>query len=179
MANKREINIDNFLVSIENMLQSKYILIDRRISDILLSIADTKDVYNLIAECMINFDFKQEWKNATKTNVMKLPATDEKRISFIFCLLNNIDDKNLDATNVLERWFSYNPNYSPYETFCGCVILEFKKLVMKKLGLQEVAPVMKTEYEQVSESDADVDEFIVLARNLNNFASFVFHKLII
>ena len=44
---------------------------------------------------------------------------------------------------------------------------------MKKLGLQEETPVMKSEYEQVSESDADVDEFIVLARNLNDFAAFV------
>lgn len=174
MTNKKEINIDNFLISIDNMLQSKYILIDRRISDILLSIADTKDVYNLIAECMINFDFKQEWKSATKTNVMKLPLTDEKRISFIFCFLNNIDDKNLDITNILERYFSYDSNYSPYELFCGNIIIEFRRLVMKKLGIEETASLTKNNTnadEQIF--DANVDEFVVLSKDLRDFVKFV------
>ena len=177
MANKKDINIDNFLISISNMLQSKYILIDRRISDILLSIADTKDVYNLIAECMINFDFKQEWKNATKTNIMKLPQTDEKRISFIFCFLNNIDDKNLDITNILERYFSYDANYSPYELFCGNIIVEFRRLVMKKLGVEESSNLMQTNVEANEQSfDVNVDEFVVLAKNLKDFVDFVVNQ---
>ena len=176
MAYKKEINIDNFLISIDTMLQSKYILIDRRISDILLSIADSKDVYNLIAECMINFDFKQEWKNATKTNVMKLPASVEKRISFIFCLLNNIDDKNLDVTNVLEKFFSYDSNYSPYELFCLSIIVEFKKLVMRKLGIENADASQNNTQTIEQDYDANIDEFVVLSKHLREFASFVLNQ---
>ena len=106
--NNKNINIDKFIASINDMLASKYILIDRKISDILLAIAETHEVYNLIAECMVNFDFKTEWKLATSTNVMKLPSTNEKRISFIFCLLNNIDDKNLDAIIELRNEVAHN-----------------------------------------------------------------------
>jgi hypothetical protein len=138
MANNSNINVDRFVASINDMLASKYILIDRKISDILLAIADTRDVYNVIAQCMVNFDFKSEWKLATSTNVMKLPNTNEKRISFIFCLLNNIDDKNLDATTVLERYFSYDSTVSPYDLFCKNIIVEFKNLVLLKLNLKNV-----------------------------------------
>lgn len=175
--NKQTVNIDRFLLSINNMLESKYILIDRRISDILLAIADTHEVYNLIAECMVNFDFKQEWKNATTTNVMKLPATDEKRISFIFCLLNNIDDKNLDATNVLERYFSYDSSASPYDIFCKSIIAEFCRLVCKKLDVDLSQDKVESSDESliaVNVADSEVlDEFEALAKLISDFSNFV------
>lgn len=172
MANNKEsVNIDRFLLSINNMIESKYILIDRRISDVLLAIADTHEVYNLIAECMINFDFKQEWKKATQSNMMKLPANDAKRISFIFCLLNNLDDKNLDATVVLEKYFSYDRMVSPYEQFCKNVIAEFGRLVVKKLQIEVSDAVV---YENLDMEHVDrEDEFSVLAKLLDDFCGFV------
>ena len=123
MTNEKKMEeIQGFLVSVKNMLEYKYILIDRRVADILRSIAETNVVYNLIAECMINFDFAYEWKRATEGSYLKLPESDPKRISFIFCLLNNIDDINIDVTVVLESFFSYDIAYSPYELFCKYVI---------------------------------------------------------
>ena len=175
---KQAVNIDKFLLSINNMLDSKYILIDRRISDILLAIADTHEVYNLIAECMVNFDFKHEWKLATATNVMKLPASEPKRVSFIFCLLNNLDDKNLDATNVLERYFSYDSTISPYELFCRCVIAEFARIICKRLGVESsnLEEIAGTEVTNVVFSEAvevPNDEFSALLKVLDDFSAFV------
>ncbi len=173
MANNKNINIDGFIASINDMLASKYILIDRKISNILLSIADTHEVYNLIAECMINFDFKSEWKKATSTNVMKLPSGNEKRISFIFCLLNNIDDRNLDATEVLEKYFSYDSTVSPYDLFCKNIIVEFKNLVLVKLNLQSVIEVSAAEQALDREQFSEQNEFSALAKLLDDFVSFI------
>ncbi len=156
---KRKINIDNFLVSIDKMLSSKYILIDRRISDILLAIADTSAVYNLIAECMVNFDFMNEWQNATLSNIIKFPVNEQKKISFIFCLLNNIDDRNLDATQVLDRFFSYDPMHSPYEIFCKTVIEEFKNLILKALGLSKTKQLGSNENLNKQMSFSDMSDF--------------------
>ena len=87
MANlKNDVYIDDFLNAISSTLESKYIYIDRKISDILISIAKTPDVYNVIAKCMINYDFKEAWKKAVKSNFIKLPLNEEDRIAFIFCL---------------------------------------------------------------------------------------------
>lgn len=136
MANEKNLNIDEFLYSIDKMLESKYILIDRRISDILLAIADTKEVYNLIAECMINFDFAYEWKKSTQGAYLKFPESDARRISYIFCLLNNIDDRNLDITQILEKYFSYDRAHTPYELFCKHVIVEFRRLILEGLNVK-------------------------------------------
>ena len=85
---QKNINIDEFLIALDNLIASKYILAERKISDVLLQVARSADVYNLIAQCMINFDFKAEWKVATSAHFFKLPDTDEQRVAFIFCLLS-------------------------------------------------------------------------------------------
>lgn len=167
--NKIEINIDKFIYSIDSMIQSKYILVDRKIADVLLAIADTREVYNTIAECMVNFDFREEWKNATKTNILRLPETDEKKISFIFCMLNNIDDKNIDITQILDKFYSYDSNVSPYDLFCQMIVAEFKRLILKKLGIQDK--------NNVSDLNGFVgeqtDEFGLLLKMIHDFKDYV------
>lgn len=174
MANeKKNIDINGFLFSINNMLESKYILVDRRISDVLLSIANTDVVYNLIAECMINFDFRYEWKRATEGNYLKFPETNSKKISFIFCMLNNIDDRKIDITMVLDRYFSYDLNYSPYELFCRLCIAEFRDLILKELNLITDNTIkVEEDVSQISENTVDED-YIKLIDELRNLANYI------
>lgn len=177
MTNEKKLEeIQGFLVSIKNMLESKYILIDRRVADILRSIAETNLVYNLIAECMINFDFSYEWNKATEGNYLKLPESDPKRISFIFCLLNNIDDRNIDVTAVLERFFSYDIAYSPYDLFCKYVIGEFRRLILKHLNIE--MPVQKKVKFEAPEIDGqskevEIDDYDKLSHVLRDLVKFL------
>ncbi len=161
------IEIDNFLNAISSMLESKYILIDRKISDILYAIANTRDVYNVIAVAMINYDFKTSWRHAVNSTFIKLPEDENDRIAFIFCLLNNIDDKNLDITMVLDKYFSYDLETKPYELFCKNIIVEFKRLILKKLGLDY-------QKEVVFEGEPEhYDEFEMLSNMLRDFVHFL------
>ena len=177
MTNEKKLeNIQEFLISVKNMLESKYILIDRRVSDILRAIADTNSVYNLIAECMINFDFAYEWRKATEGSYLKFPDNDAKKISFIFCMLNNIDDKNIDVTVVLERYFSYDLAYSPYDLFCRHVIVEFRRLILKHLGIEmpQNKPaniIVNAEHHEVAKPE--VDDFEKLSLVLRDFIKFL------
>lgn len=166
----KNVNIDEFLIAVNNLLSSKYILVDRKISDVLLSIADTAPVYNLIAECMVNFDFRYEWEMATKGGFIKFPETNAKKISFIFCLLNNIDDGNLDITKLLERFFSKDQSISPYDMFCRDVIVQFRDLVMQELGVEFVS----TNDEQNDQIQAvPTNDYEVLTSLLKDFAAMV------
>lgn len=168
MANIKEtVYIDDFLNAVSSTLESKYIFIDRKISDILISIAKSSDVYNVIAKCMINYDFKDAWKKAVKSNFIKLPANDDDRIAFIFCLLSNIDDKNLDITMVLDKYFSYDSEIKPFELFCKNIIVEFKILILKKLNLESEPEVIFTE------KPKQIDEFLLLDKLLNDFLQIV------
>lgn len=177
MTNEKKLeNIQEFLISIKNMLESKYILVDRRVSDILRSIANTNDVYNLIAECMINFDFGYEWRKATSGNFLRLPETDSKKIAFIFCMLNNIDDRKLDITEILERYFSYDLAYSSYDQFCRYVIVEFRRLILKLLNIEIPAPKpvkFKAPEIEVLEEKHETDDFEKLSIVLREFIKFL------
>lgn len=168
MANlKKDVCIDDFLNAVSSTLESKYILIDRKISDILLSIANSPDVYNVIAKCMINFNFIEAWSKAVKSNFIKLPDNEDDRIAFIFCFLSNIDDKNLDITMVLDKYYSYDNSSKPFELFCKNIIVEFKILILKKLNL-------KTEPEVIfKEEPRQIDEFALLEELLHDFCQIV------
>ena len=166
---KEKIDLNDFLISIDNMIKSKYILVDRRIADVLLAIAGNNEVYNLIAECMINFDFKREWKIATGGMYLKLPEGDAKKISFIFCMLNNIDDGNIDITKLLEKFFSYDAELSPYELFCKTIIVEFKRLILEYLNYEEPNVAENSdvqEYEVPTKND-----FFVLAEMIRELST--------
>ncbi len=168
MANlKKDICIDEFLNAVSSTLESKYILIDRKISDILYSIANTRDVYNVIAKCMINFDFIQAWKSAVKSNFIKLPQKEDDRIAFIFCFLSNIDDKNLDITMVLDKYFSYDSETKPFELFCKNIIVEFKMLILNKLNVESEPEVIFTK------EPKQMNEFELLEELLRDFSQIV------
>lgn len=168
MANtKKDVCIDDFLNAVSSTLESKYILIDRKISDILFSIAKTQAVYNVIAKSMINFDFIEAWKKAVKSNFIKLPDDENDRLAFIFCFLSNIDDKNLDITMVLDKYFSYDSETKPFELFCKNIIVEFKMLVLSKLNMESEPEVIFKEKPQ------QMDEFLLLENLLLDFKQVV------
>lgn len=123
-----------FIDSCDEMLESKFILVDKRIGDVLKSIAKTKQVYNLMATCLSGFNFDKEWKMATtQGKELVLPMEEKKAIAFVFCLLNAIDDKKININEVLQKYFSCDDCISSYKLFCQKVILPFKVLVVGQL----------------------------------------------
>ena len=162
---------DEFLYSVQNLVESKYLLIDKRVSELLQSIASNEKIYNLIAECMVNFDFIEEWQNATHGNRLVLPDDSVRKISFIFCMLNNIDDKNLDLTKVMQHYFSYDDTKTPYVHFCEDVVIEFRNVIMKKLGINLDAD--ETEEDLFLEEEQKLgDNLILVLRKLSDYAEF-------
>ncbi|MBQ7466652.1 MAG: hypothetical protein IJS74_01110, partial [Clostridia bacterium] len=116
-----------FVEACDKMAASKFIMIDKRVSDVLKSIAKTESVFNLIKDCMINFNFDLEWKKATvKSGYLTPPEESRKFIAFVFALLNCIDDKKISASDVLSKYFTKAENPSgPYAEFCSILIVNF------------------------------------------------------
>ena len=134
-------DIEAFTVACDNMIASKYILVDRRLGDVLKSIASTKEVFNLISECMVNFSFERELENATrKMGKIILPEEPHKTIAFIFCLLNLLDDKKINFNQFLNKYYSDDESGNgPYANFCNRVVLRFKNVIVATL-LGEAIP---------------------------------------
>ncbi len=128
-------DIQPFIDACDTMARSKFILVDKRIGDILKSIATTKPVYNAIAEAMINFNWVATWKTATsKVGELIVPEESSKLIAFVFCLLKNIDANKVNINDVLIKYCSNDEDKrSSYVVFCERTIIPFKQHIVDKL----------------------------------------------
>ena len=81
--------ICNLITSCNDMIDGKFILADYKISNILKNITDSKEVYNLISNCMGNFSFEREFSKAqlrsSGSKKFSLPKEAEKVLPFVFC----------------------------------------------------------------------------------------------
>lgn len=169
-------DIAAFAEACDNMVASKYILVDKRLGDVLKSIASTNQVFNLISECMINFNFEKELSAATsKLGQFVIPEEPHRCVAFIFCLLNLLDDKRLNFNQFLNKYFSGDEEGAgPYSVFCKKVVLTFKNVIVSILvGSPEPnAAVDKAENEtkKVLKVGRElVDRLLFLARDFKSF----------
>ena len=131
-----DVNLKDFADACDKMSQSKFIMIDKRISDVLKTIAKSDEIFDYIKDCMINFNFEKEWKLATaRMGMLLIPEEPRKFVAFVFVLLNCLDDKKLNASDFLSKYFSKSESQAgPYNEFCQAVIQKFKNLVVAKLS---------------------------------------------
>ena len=157
-------DIQPFIDSCDAMARSKFILVDKRIGDILKSIATTKPVYNAIAEAMINFNWATTWKVATnKVGDLVVPDDSNKLIAFVFCLLKNIDSNKVNINDVLIKYCSNDEDRrSSYVVFCEKTIIPFKQHIVDKLC--ETKPKVEVTEQPKFSIDAEVNnrlEFLI------------------
>lgn len=138
-------DIEQFTLACDNMANSKFILVDKRIGDLLKAIAQTKPVYNTVAECVINFNFDNEWKIATaKRGELRLPEDGKKLVAFVFFMLNNIDSGKINISTLLMQHFSHDEDKrSSYTVFCEKAILPFKENVVNMICPPKVVKANK------------------------------------
>lgn len=127
--------IKPFVDACDKMTASKFIMIDKRVSDVLKAIASVDLVFDEIKECMINFNFEKEFRAATsKAGYLYAPEEAHKFIAFTFSLLNYLDDKKLSASDLLSRYYSKTEDPAgPYSEFCQSIIVRFKNTLVSKI----------------------------------------------
>jgi len=165
-------NINPFVEACDKMTASKFIMIDKRISDVLKSIAKSEMVFELVKQCMINFNFDKEWKIATaKVGVLLPPEESHRFIAFVFSLLNCMDDKKIGASDLLSRYFSKSEtNNGPYSDFCELLIVRFKNLVLSKLLHKSEDAVTIKKEKVLADFDKDVlSRLAFLVKDLKDY----------
>jgi len=138
---------DEGLVEFESaareLVNTKYILADKKISILLQTIAKNKNLYALIANCVQGFDFKLEFNNA-KTEGAKgltLPTERKKLIAFVFCLLLSFDTNQTDLKKFLNTfYFSPLGPSSEFESFAHQAIIPFSQAITKAYYAEAEAP---------------------------------------
>lgn len=132
--------LQEFVSACNDFADGKFILADIKISKILRLISKTPQLYDLIAECMINYDFEKEYENAKigKDNTaFQLPTETHKIIPFVFCLLVEIDSKKINFNEFLKTQFPYANNQNEeYLAFSKSVIVPFRDAIANLFNIE-------------------------------------------
>ena len=134
---KRE-ELDLFLTRADEFIESKYILADVKIINLLKSIAGSDTLIAIFKNCLDGFDYEK----ATKTYLVAnkylsgdkgefvLPSTSRELLAFIFNLLVDIDAKRIDFSGFIKRYFYEDGSFSAgYSAFINAMIKPFKNSV--------------------------------------------------
>lgn len=135
-------SIINFVAACNELVQGKFILADIKISKILRAISESNDIYNLIAENMINYDFDKEFskavvKDSQGIEKFVLPEEDEKIIPLVFCLLVELDSKRINFNDFIKAQFPLATNQNEeYVSFAKTIIIPFRNAIANYFGLE-------------------------------------------
>ena len=151
---KEEINA--FVVACNELIEGKFILADIKIAKILRAISSSNEIYNLIAESMINYDFPREYEKIRQMNqedhsgYMQLPQDSQVIIPFVFSLLVEIDCKHLDFSEFLSQNFPISNNQKEeYDSFARHIVLPFRNAIANIFGVNVKYFAVEEEPEEV------------------------------
>ena len=164
--NKKQPNneLKKFFAACDEFANGRFILADIKVAKILRAIADCEDIYNLLEECMINFDFDREFAKCKVKGSMgevaafRLPTEMHKLIPLVFCLLVELDSKKIDFNHFLKTQFPLaNSQNEEYESFSNSIIVPFKKAIADLFNVT-------TDVEQKEESIENINPTYVEER---------------
>lgn len=137
-----------FFEKCDALIASKLILSDKKIADILKSIAASQPFCRVVEQCLQGFNYKLEFLKAKTPDpvkpgksVLKLPEG-RGAVAFAFCLLVEIDNRDMDFTSFLQEFFGLDELFTDgFANFCAGVIVPFKQAVAHLAGTAADNPV--------------------------------------
>ena len=135
--------IENFFSSCDEFISGKFILADIKIAKLLRAITESSEIYDVVAESLINYDYKKEsvileedCKAKNEGNLI-LPDDKDIVIPYVFSLLVEIDSKQQNFNEYLEKNFvGASSQKEEYEAFAYCIIIPFKNAIAEAIGYE-------------------------------------------
>ena len=127
----------DFLDKCEELKNCKFIMATTKIKDILKSIVNSAELYELFNTVAANFDYvaaKQkcfvEDGGAYGNCKVVLPDTIGERLAFIFCLLVEFDRNTINFNAFLQRYYPKDGSYyASFHIFCDEVIGSLQAII--------------------------------------------------
>lgn len=158
ISEEEKFKITAFAEAVDDMINGKFILADIKISKILKAIAQSKELYNLLAECLLNFNFEREFELAKNNGYgdksFKMPDESYKKIAFVFCFLVEVDNKKIAFYDFINSYFTSN-NTNEYKNFAEQMLLPFKNEILNRFDFSDeselVSPIQEVQATQVKD----------------------------
>lgn len=130
--------VSDFLNKCEEIRKCKFIMATTKIKDLLKSIVNSPELYELFNTVVSKFDYmaaKQrcllDGNNGVYSNsFVVLPDTVGERLAFIFCLLVEFDRDEINFNSFLQRYYPKDGSYyASYHAFCDEVIVSLEEII--------------------------------------------------
>ena len=135
ISNKGLMNISAFMSSCDDLINGKFIFAGNKVSNILKAISESPELYEVISECLKNFNYEKEFGRAkiklpTKKGTFKMPEDKTILIPMVFCMLVEIQENKIDFKQFLADYFDTDDeDVSQFENFANTVIVPFKNAI--------------------------------------------------
>lgn len=146
-------NVQACLASCDELIYGKFIFAENIISKILQNISESNEIYELIAECMQNFNFDREFNRArvklpTKDGYFIMPESKEIVLPLVFCILVDIRDKKINLHEFIKNYFN-SEEINEFENFAQTLILPFRNAIAYCFGMDKEKAYKNEQNEQV------------------------------
>ncbi|MBR3864815.1 MAG: hypothetical protein IKJ19_06880 [Clostridia bacterium] len=136
-------SIEYFNVRISNLINSSYILADKKITDLLKTVTTSKLFYELISYCSEGFDYESYFSSLPVGQAF--PIGDKKSlIAFTFSLLLAIDGKKQDLLKILTDYYPSENFEASYKLFVDNFLIPFKDITLLVANEMQSSTLMPT-----------------------------------
>ncbi len=131
--------IEYFINLCDDLITCKFLVAESKIQKLLACLADTAPIYELVSDCMEQFNHDREMNKAFVTDgkgrfYCNMPTEEYKIIALVFCTLADIDQKKIDFTDFIKRFFDDEDGVNCYTSFARRMILPFRELIAEAFG---------------------------------------------
>ena len=125
-----------FTNGVNNLIESKLILVDKNIATVLKCVATTPALCKCLADTVQKTSYSTEFSRAkvswTTTegrvvNQLKLPVDRNRLFSFVVCLLTEVDSGRRNLLDFLKEYYHPTDSNLGYEKFANEVLKPFKQ----------------------------------------------------
>ena len=131
----RKQSIANFSAKMDELINSSYILSDKKITNVLKAITSSKLFFELVTFCSDGYCYEYDRDNFANNKQPFVFDDDKQLIAFGVNLLANIDSKEEDLLNILTVNY-HNDNFDKsYKEFAKNFLTRFKEVMIKTVNL--------------------------------------------
>lgn len=139
MTDNSKMAIDRFISTCDELITSKYLVAENKIQKLLGALAETPPVYELVSECMEQFNRDREIAKAFIQKgkgqfLFNMPTEEYKIIALTFCVLANINSGRPTLNELVKNYFSDDQEIPPFKKFVAEMIIPFRNLIAEAFG---------------------------------------------
>ena len=171
-------NKENFIAACDDLITCKYLVAEYKIQKLLQELAKCEEACNLIGDCLEEYNREREFsktfvKNGYGDFICVMPEEEFKILALVFCTLVDIDNKKIDFTDFVKRFFGTEEN--PFDAFISTMVIPFRNLLAEAFGYPKIKlngeeeeqvpaeePVEKQELTE--EEEGEEDKFVTIQK---------------